>query len=82
MLPLTYIHAFEAARTTAGGRGVGGGKITPPTACKGLGINENGAKVAGVHKACLCPATGRRRAFSRVLFFMAKREKCIITITI
>ena len=81
MLPLTYIHAFEAARTTAGGRGVGGGN-PPPTACKGLGINENGAKVAGVHKARLCPATGRRRAFSRVLFFMAKREKCIITITI
>ena len=30
MPPLTYIHAFEAARTTAGGRGVRGGKITPP----------------------------------------------------
>ena len=29
MPPLTYIHASEAARTTAGGRGVGGGKITP-----------------------------------------------------
>jgi len=26
MPPLTYIHASEAARTTAGGRGVGGGK--------------------------------------------------------
>ena len=31
MPPLTYIHASEAARTTAGGRGVGGGKITHPT---------------------------------------------------
>jgi hypothetical protein len=45
MPPLTYIHASETARTTAGGgvltahgggvltaggRGVGGGKITPP----------------------------------------------------
>ena len=30
MPPLTYIHASEAARTTAGGRGVGGGKITSP----------------------------------------------------
>ncbi len=45
MLPLSYIYASEAARTTvgggvlaahgggvltAGGRGVGGGKITPP----------------------------------------------------
>ena len=30
MLPLTYIHASEAARTTEGGRGVGGGKITSP----------------------------------------------------
>ena len=30
MLPLTYIYASEAARTTAGGRGVGGGRITPP----------------------------------------------------
>jgi len=29
MPPLTYIHASEAARTTAGGRGVGG-RITPP----------------------------------------------------
>ena len=38
MPPLTYIHASEAARTTAGGRGVGGGKITPPTACKWLKI--------------------------------------------
>ena len=28
MPPLTYIHASEAARTTAGGRGVGGGKPT------------------------------------------------------
>ena len=28
MPPLTYIHASEAARTTAGGRGVGGGRIT------------------------------------------------------
>ena len=28
MLPLTYIHATETARTTAGGRGVGGGKIS------------------------------------------------------
>ena len=36
MPPLTYIHASEAARTTAGGRGVGGGRITPPTACKWL----------------------------------------------
>ena len=36
MPPLTYIHASEAARTTAGGRGVGGGKIPPPTACKWL----------------------------------------------
>ena len=25
-----HIHASEAARTTAGGRGVGDGKITPP----------------------------------------------------
>ena len=30
MPPLTYIHASEAARTTAGGRGVGGGIFTPP----------------------------------------------------
>ena len=30
MSPLTYIHASEAARTTAGDRGVGGSKITPP----------------------------------------------------
>ena len=29
MPPLTYIHASEAARTTVGGRGVGGGRITP-----------------------------------------------------
>ena len=29
MPPLTYIHASEAARTTAGGRIVGGGRITP-----------------------------------------------------
>ena len=29
MPPLTYIHASEAARTTAGGRGVGDGRITP-----------------------------------------------------
>ena len=29
MPPLTYIHASETARTTAGGRCVGGGKITP-----------------------------------------------------
>ena len=28
MPPLTYIHASEAARTTAGGRGVGGGKLS------------------------------------------------------
>ena len=74
MPPLTYIHASEAARTTAGGRGVGGSKSTPPTACKGLGINENGARVAGVHKARLCPATGRRRAFSCVLFSDGKRD--------
>ena len=64
MPPLTYIYASEAARTTAGGRGVGGGRITPPTACKWLRIDENGAWVAGVHKARLCPATGRRRASS------------------
>jgi len=31
MPSLTYIHASEAARTTAGGRGVGGGRITSPT---------------------------------------------------
>ena len=62
MPPLTYIHASEAARTTAGGRGVGDSKITPPpTAGKGLGINENGARVAGVHKARLCPACSRKR---------------------
>ena len=30
MPPLTYIHTSEAARTTAGGRGVGGGIFTPP----------------------------------------------------
>ena len=30
MPPLTYIHASEAARTTAGGRGVGGSIFTPP----------------------------------------------------
>jgi len=30
MPPLSYISASEAARTTAGGRGVGGSKITPP----------------------------------------------------
>ena len=30
MLPLIYIHVSEAARTTTGGRGVGGGKITLP----------------------------------------------------
>ena len=30
MPPLTYIYASEAARTTAGGGGVGGGRITPP----------------------------------------------------
>ena len=29
MPPLTYIHASEAARMTAGGRGVGGSKIPP-----------------------------------------------------
>ena len=26
MTPLTYIHSFEVARTTVGGRGVGGSK--------------------------------------------------------
>ena len=30
MPPLTYIHASEAARTTAGGWGVGGSIFTPP----------------------------------------------------
>ena len=30
MPPLNYIHASEAARTTAGGRGVGGLKLPPP----------------------------------------------------
>ena len=30
MPTLTYIHASEAARTTAGGRAVDGGIFTPP----------------------------------------------------
>ena len=71
MPPLTYIHGFEAARTTAGGgtadgvsgRAVGGGKITPPTCCKWLNFNENGARVAGSWKARFCPAEGQGRAF-------------------
>ena len=36
MPPLTYIHASEAARTTAGGRAVDGGIFTPPQAVNGL----------------------------------------------
>lgn len=61
MPPLTYIHASEAARTTAGGRDVGGGIFTPPTGRKWLNINRFGARVAGVHMARLCPACSRKR---------------------
>ena len=54
MSPLTYIHASEAARTTAGGRDVGGGKNTPPTACKWLRIDEFSAR-GGFLRACVLP---------------------------
>ena len=46
MPPLTYIHASEAARTTAGGRAVDGGIFTPPTAGrKGLDSRDLGARL-------------------------------------
>ncbi len=61
MPPLTYIHASEAARTTAGGRSVDGGISTPPTGRKWLNINRFGARIAGVHMARLCPACSRKR---------------------
>jgi len=38
MPPLTYIHASEAARTTVGGRGVGGGKPTEQRVQSDAGI--------------------------------------------
>ena len=78
MPPLTYIHAFEAARTTAGGGAVSGAENAPPTAGgKGLKTDENGARVAGDQKARLCPDTGRRRAFSCMLFPDGKRDKSL-----
>ena len=61
MPPLTYIHASEAARTTAGGRGVGGGKIPPPTACKWLrtdGAAREKPSVLGLFR--VAPAEDRR----------------------
>ena len=62
MPPLTYIHASEAARTTAGGRGVGGGRITPPTACKWL-KNRRGRSVrslAGVAAGAVADARNNK----------------------
>ena len=67
MPPLTYIHASEAARTTAGGRAVDDGIFTPPTGRKWLKYRDSGARVAGDHKARLCPDKGRRRALWRAL---------------
>ena len=70
MLPISYIHGFEAGRGAAGGgavearkRAVGGSELPPPTGRKWLRINEFGARIAGDHTARLCPATGRGRAF-------------------
>ena len=68
---------------TLGGRVVGGCKITPPKGRKWLKFNENGARVAGNQKAR--PVSRLRGAgvpSGMVCFFMAKRDKCIITITI
>lgn len=74
MPPLTYIHASEAARTTAGGRGVGGGRITPPTSCKWLKIDDFGARGAGGRKARYCSAEGQGRAFCVLVFFIPGTE--------
>ena len=72
---LSYIHGFEAGRRAAGGgavearkRAVGGSELPPHTGRKWLRISEFGAKVAGDQKARLCPATGRGRALSCVVF--------------
>ena len=68
MPPLTYIHAFEAARTTTGGGALSGSENCPPhaTGGKGLKTDENGARVAGGRKARFCPTEGQGRAFSCV----------------
>ena len=81
MPPLTYIHASEAARTTAGVRAVDGGIFTPPTGRKWLKYRDSGARVAGDHKARLCPDKGRRRALW-VHCFPRRKQDLIIILTI
>lgn len=74
MLPISYIHGFEAGRLAASGGAVEARKraaaanYPPHTGRKWLRISEFGANVAGGHKARLCPATGRGRAVSCVAF--------------
>ena len=87
MLPISYIHGFEAGRRAASGgavearkRAVGGSELPPPTGCKWLRIREFGAKVAGGHKARLCPATGQGRALSCAVSSDGNEMKSIIII--
>lgn len=75
MPPLTYIHASEAARTTAGGRGVGGGRITPPLqAVSGLKstISARGAPEAG--RRVTVPQRGRDALSACLCFFIPGTE--------
>ena len=63
MSPLTYIHASEAARTTAGGGGVGGAELPPLKSATGA---EKGAEAKCVHRARRSPTAGLLRALSRI----------------
>ena len=60
MPPHTFIHAFEVARTTAGGREVGGSGITLPYSRKLLKINRRNSESRAMLASALPSRDGGR----------------------
>ena len=66
---LTYIHTSDAARTTAGGRGVGGGRITPLQPVNGLVLTKT-ARGRRRPEGAFLSRRGAGTRFSACLYFI------------